>query len=640
MKDRLYALLPTYIRQADDAVAGKPLHALLAVIEEQMDVVRGDIAQLYENWFIETCEDWVVPYIGDLVGYQSPADTDLETAVPRSIVADLIRTRRRKGTLGVLETVARDVTGWPAVAVEFERAIAATASPLRAPGARERTLDVRDGAALAKLADERSSAAHGVAVRGTYAIGNVGLVVSRLQACSVSRSDAACVVAQGEHCYTFDALGYDVPLVSGMQGLPAAMLPRDLRREYGASKSVALWTRAPGERTRLELVPRDRIVPADLHRWRFRPKPGYVAVDVRRGRISFAPGHAPDGVVVRYFYGSPADIGAGEYPREIAPAAARFIAIAHSGREEHRHLRAALAQWKAGKDPRATIEFGDSHVYDESNLTIDLAADQVLEIRAGDGARPIVRIEDRSSGRLDALRVRGGPRSTLVLDGLTIARRGIEISGEIAKVVIRRCTLVPGETPIVIFSPTVELTIEQSIVGEIRSIDDETRQVPNPVSIADSIVGTPGCDDAIGSPDAPSAFIDLRVARSTLFGRTRVHGVSLIENAIFAQPLAVRRRERGCVRFSYLAPHSRAPKGFACVSEPAPAFVDRHFPAPGYASLALECTPAIAAGGENLGEMGAFYRLRNARKAANLQARLAEFVPPGVNVAIRYLGEV
>jgi hypothetical protein len=460
-----------------------------------------------------------------------------------------------------------------------------------------------------------------------------------LRAHRVSRGDAACVVTQGDHCYTFDALGLDVPLVSALQPLPASLQQRDLIREYGTRKSVALWTRPAGNRTHLELVPLERIVPADLRHWRFRPKPGQVAVDVARGRISFAPGHAPDGVVVQYCYGAAADLGAGEYPRELAPVASRFP-VAHSGREEHHHLRAALALWKAGNVARAAIEFGDSHVYDESDLEIELAADQYLELRAADGTRPIVRIEDRGAGHLDALRIRGGPRSTLVLDGLVIARRGIEIAGEIATVVIRRCTLAPGESPIVVLSPTVRLVIEQSIVGDIRTIDDETRQEPNAVSIVDSIVGAQGREAAIGSPDAPSAFIDLGVARSTIFGRVRVHGVSLIENAIFVQPLSVRRRETGCVRFSYLAPQSRAPKGFACVSEPAPVFMNRHFATPGYARLAQECALAIAAGGENRGEMGAFYTSRNAQKAANLQTRLAEFVPPDVTAEIRYVGEI
>ncbi len=71
--DRLYELLPV-VHRLRDADRGYPLRALLKVIAEQVDVVDTDIAQLYENWFVETCQDWVVPYIGDLVGYTPQFD--------------------------------------------------------------------------------------------------------------------------------------------------------------------------------------------------------------------------------------------------------------------------------------------------------------------------------------------------------------------------------------------------------------------------------------------------------------------------------------------------------------------------------------------------------------------------------------
>ena len=83
------------------------------------NVVEADIDQLYENWFIETCEDWVVPYIGDLVGYRAvheagqPGEATTPRGrlrnrilIPRREVANTIRYRRRKGTLALLELLA------------------------------------------------------------------------------------------------------------------------------------------------------------------------------------------------------------------------------------------------------------------------------------------------------------------------------------------------------------------------------------------------------------------------------------------------------------------------------------------------------------------------------------------------------
>src|SRR5215203_2220143 len=96
--DRLYNLLPM-IHRIRDAEQGYPLRALLQVISEQVDLVEADIKQLYDNWFIETCEDWVVPYIGELVGYRvvheagEPGDGPTSEArnkivIPRRDVAD------------------------------------------------------------------------------------------------------------------------------------------------------------------------------------------------------------------------------------------------------------------------------------------------------------------------------------------------------------------------------------------------------------------------------------------------------------------------------------------------------------------------------------------------------------------------
>jgi hypothetical protein len=136
--DRLYNLLPAVYRQRD-ANQGYQLQALLRVVTEQVETVESNIAQLYENWFIETCEEWVVPYIGDLVGYQVLNDARepmsvtsvraqlrAQILIPRRDVANTIHARRRKGTLSVVEELATDVAGWPALPVEFFKLLAWT----------------------------------------------------------------------------------------------------------------------------------------------------------------------------------------------------------------------------------------------------------------------------------------------------------------------------------------------------------------------------------------------------------------------------------------------------------------------------------------------------------------------------------
>ena len=102
--DRLYQLLPAVYRMRD-AEQGYPLQALLAVVAEQVEVVEDDIEQLYANWFVETAEEWAVPYIGDLVGYRpvltsgeaGSESTEQGRALQRVLVPRREVARRRAG---------------------------------------------------------------------------------------------------------------------------------------------------------------------------------------------------------------------------------------------------------------------------------------------------------------------------------------------------------------------------------------------------------------------------------------------------------------------------------------------------------------------------------------------------------------
>ncbi|MEM6353838.1 MAG: hypothetical protein AAF766_24085 [Cyanobacteria bacterium P01_D01_bin.14] len=366
--DRLYSLLPAVYRQRDGEL-GEPLRSLLQVISEQVDVVEADIDQLYRNWFIETCEDWVIPYIADLIGYQPVAaagqlgaiDTPQGQArnrvlVPRREVANTIRYRRRKGTLALLECLAQNVAGWPARAVEFYKLLGWTQALNHLNLDRGRTVDLRQGQRLDRLNGPFDILAHTVDVRsiaskyepGRHNLPSVGLFVWRLKAYSVTKTPAYCLEEVGSHCYTFSVLGNDTPLytkavpetdptdIAGALNVPmpiwrSAFEARGIDAEgtdyvqasatyYGAGKSLAIW--APGwqESTQDMPIPASRILPADLSDWQYRPRPGFVAVDPELGRIAFPPSQLPQrGVVVNYHYGLSAGVGGGEYDRALMP---------------------------------------------------------------------------------------------------------------------------------------------------------------------------------------------------------------------------------------------------------------------------------------------------------------------------------
>jgi hypothetical protein len=124
--ERLWQLLPSVYRalDSDDAAHSGPMQELLARIGAQVAIVRRSIDRLWADQSIETSDDWVIPYIGDLL------DTNLVNGLDargrRLDVAKTIHYRRRKGTLAVLEEIARDVTGWEAHVVEAFRRLSRT----------------------------------------------------------------------------------------------------------------------------------------------------------------------------------------------------------------------------------------------------------------------------------------------------------------------------------------------------------------------------------------------------------------------------------------------------------------------------------------------------------------------------------
>lgn len=113
----LYERLPEIhrLRDAEQSPPGQ-LQAYVNVLDDVLRAIRDHIEQLYHDQYIETCDDWVIPYIADLLGTTHLAGD------PWTLRADVARTvfhRRRKGTLGAIESLAFTLTGWAAHAAEM-----------------------------------------------------------------------------------------------------------------------------------------------------------------------------------------------------------------------------------------------------------------------------------------------------------------------------------------------------------------------------------------------------------------------------------------------------------------------------------------------------------------------------------------
>ncbi|MFE3106150.1 hypothetical protein ACFXKJ_04885 [Kitasatospora indigofera] len=704
--DQLYALLPAVHRRLDAEHGGR-LYALLSVIAEQARVLQEDIEQLYDNWFIETCEDWVVPYLGDLVGHRtlpgtaaalsdgaSPAHGLLAAAVPRREVADTIANRRRKGTLALLEDLAAGVAEWPSRAVEYRRLLAVT-QPVRRYTTEEhdarrrlrqgRLVDLRRIDALERIDGPFDELAHTVEVprtgsarrSGRHGIPGVGLHVWRLRTHSVTRAPAF-RVDPARSCYTFSVLGNDTALftrpvpepspchVADETNVPAPIRRRALTERlhdyYGPLKSVCVWT---GPDPDADVVPLDRIVSADLSGWAYAPRAGQVALDPVLGRIAF-PEHAGpgQGVRVTYHHLSAGDLGGGEYPRPAnttGPAAA--VHRVGPG-EPHHRISEAIERWRAEKRHRsgpaeAIVEITGNDVHQD--LTdIRLDPGDHLTLRAADGARPVLRTPEETEDRPAALRITGtgsgdGPPPELVLDGLLVAGHGVQVRGDVGRIVIRHCTLVPGlgldadglpqapgEAGLELTGTPARVEVEHSILGTVVVRQDEAATGPVRISLSDTVLDATHRElAALTGPDGRPAHAVLTARRTTVIGSVRARAVDLLENCLLDGDVRITRRTEGRVRFCWLPPDSVTPRRLYCQPEHSGdpgrvvlEFAGTRYGTPGYAQLAGGCAEEIRRGADDGSEPGALHDLFRPQREDNLRTRLAEYTPAGCDAGV------
>ena len=721
--DRLYQLLPVIYRQRD-AEQGYSLRALLQVISEQVNLVEADIAQLYDNWFIETCQDWVVPYIGDLLGYElgnqaqnqatsQAAISDDSTSQraqrrsvvtnPRRDVAHTLRDRRRKGTLAVIDSLAQDVTGWPVLAAEFYRQLAVTQSINHLRLQRGRNVDLRDGSALERLDGPFDATAHTLDLRrmgsrhgvGRFNIADVGITVWRLKSYSVTAAPAACFEEVGPYCFHFSVLGNDTPLFTAPSCQSADSSSRELnfpqpirRRAFaqsllhktydftGPGKSFQIWVGSP-----LQPVPPEQLVAADLSDWRYRPLPGQVAVDPVLGRFVFSPNQVRRlGVWVSYHTGFGADIGGGEYDRALAQPAHHQLYLVGEGQAFTR-ITDALKQWQSDQPVNAVIELTDSGVYVEA-INLALKEKQTLQLRAANRKRPVIRIVDWQTSLPDSLSIGGDKGSWFTLDGIVVTGRPVQVSGEIAGVTLRHVTLVPGwgldcdcdrhrptEPSLELINAPDCLTIEHSILGSIQVNRDDVQLDPARIHISDSIIDAGELDQiAIGAPEALCADAVLTIVRSTVFGLVQTRAIELAENCIFMSRLLACRRQFGCMRFCYVPSGSRTPRRYQCQPDGVlqavndrfkqsagamsaverdalllrerirvvPDFNSVRYGTPAYCQLSFACAEEVTRGADDESELGAFHDLYQPQRVANLQARLDEYTPAGMDAGVLF----
>jgi len=694
--DRLYQLLPAVYRMRDEQ-QGRPLFELVSLIAREIEALEENAEQLYDDQFIETCQEWVAPYIGDLIGYRPLHGSTAAVASPRAEIANTIAYRRRKGTAAMLEQLARDVTDCPARAVEAFEQLATTQYMnhvrLHAPA----TANLRSPAQMFRVGGAFNSVAHTAEMRrpergGRYNIANIAIFLWRLRPFQLShipltpdREDTT-----GRR-FRFNPLGADQPLfrkaeseknishiaepVNVPEPINLRLMARDVRGanasgktsmdDYGVGRSIDLVRISADPSVPPTPIPLNEIVVCDLRDtatgWAHEDLAwseilaGKIAVDPQLGRVLFGSGFSGD-ILASHHYGFSRAIGGGEYERSVTGG---VLTGTESMVAKGDILQPRLDAIAAG----GRVLIADSYTYAGiASFSVDgvtgfgQPGNEVV-VAANNGARPVLAV----NGPV-ALNI--GARGRLILEGLVISGGGLHLpaagDGEQRELILRDCTLVPGwnlngdgvgtspgAVSILIEHPFASVRLERCIVGPIRVASSVT------VVVTDTIIdATSSSNVAFAGVESGSPGGELTIAESTVIGKLHTYLLRRASNTVFLAelesgdtwpaPIVAERKQEGCVRFSYVPRGALVPRRFRCVPsddapDVVPQFTSLRYGQPGYAQVRSVTDRAIRHGADDAGEMGVMHALHQPQREANLRTRFDEYLRFGLHAGIFYI---
>jgi hypothetical protein len=258
-----------------------------------------------------------------------------------------------------------------------------------------------------------------------------------------------------------------------------------------------------------------------------------------------------------------------------------------------------------------------------------------------------------------------GARGRLVLDGLVVSGGALRLAAaaddELRELVLRDCTLVPGLTlnpdgsavspgasSLIVEHPFAKVTLERCITGPIILV------APAEIALTDSVVDAGAPENVAYSGDTtrgPGG--SLTATECTFVGKVHARIIELASNSIFfarlgsapgetwAAPLIAERRQKGCMRFSFVPTGSVTPQRYRCIPDAAhadalPEFSSLRYGDPAYGQLRSLTDLSIRTGADDGGEMGVLHGMFQPQRETNLRIRLDEYLRFGLHAGIFY----
>ncbi len=332
-----------------------------------------------------------------------------------------------------------------------------------------------------------------------------------------------------------------------------------------------------------------------------------------------------------------------------------------------------------------TLEITDCEQYDQSltiAATTALAGQSETEVHvvAADQARPS--LVAATSFRLDMQ-----PKTTVVLDGLLMSGGPLVLDevgdAQTRTVILRNCTLVPGHArttvgeaqhpdraSLIVLDPFARVLIERSVVGSIVAVEGSRVELVDSVvdGMARETVAVAGrarptggglravsvvADMVVGDGMTPAGEVDLH--ECTVIGGIHANQLDASNSILLATlptgdprkaAIWARRRQVGCLRYSFVPEGSRTGKRYRCEPDPAlspterratrPFFTSLRYGDPAYAQLSVVTPARIRRGADDESEMGVTHRLFTPQREANLLLRFDEYLRFGLEAGFFY----
>ncbi len=676
--------LPAAVREGPNGASDpeRLLDLMLEAVDEQIALLARDVDAVYDDFFIESCREWAVPYIGALLGLPSDA-TRLE-------VANTIALRRRKGTPAALEDFAEVITAWAARVVDGWQITACSHKLDHPAGPRATVFSFDDG--------------YGTRAGGPFDAGRrvasprLGIVPDGAQLFvwpwTVHTHVATEVAPTGQAGrFALHPCGTESPMYLRPRPLTISRAPGQgrtldesdapIRVTYRVIQALAAagditvntnWTIDPAH----PLADRDPQTTPPLLRlsavdavsgdrtdvaWtslRFGSLPAggpapqapvgdEVVVDVHRGMIEIGPSWTGP-VRATWHRAVSGEIGA--LPATVTPdPSARVVVTVNPDAVLGPTVVATLADaitqaqaLSAGLDP---ADSSDDHPDIEIRLlTSSRLAAPPAAIMTGPVTLPRWRIV---APELMTPTIVGD--LTVDLDSACITLEGFQLTGSLHigpgldGLGLQNITMDPTGGATVQVDPAawaLDLAADRSILAPLRA-DLGSRPVRLSHTIVDGL-GAPliACGTAPALPP-PRAAIEPTGPFPPMLSATGVTFVGSVEldsvdatDCIFAAGLTVVQTQLGCLRFCYIdqSPSGSLPVTHQCLRAPAPWFESVQFESASYFALPLDRTTPLLSAASSGGAIGAYGHIGAGVRINRLRRRAEEFVPMGVKPRI------